>query len=191
MPLIINKEIASEKVRLAVGIEDEDFDKFIDEAQEFDFKKVVPELFYFEVIDKLKLPLSNATPAIWLLLLNGGGYDYSGNRYYFKGLAAVVSFFAYARYVLNGPLQSTSFGLTIKKTPHSEPVELAERRTNYYKKQQEANDLLIDCVKFIYRNAESFPTFTAGNCFPDIRSQCCSNDNENKFGNGFETTVIQ
>lgn len=173
MTLLINKAKVSALLQVAIGIEDADFNKFIEEAQKFDFKPLVCEEFFFDI-------LKNKAEEPYLKLINGGSYEYNDKDYEFDGIAGVLAYFTYARFYLNSPTVSTSHGIVEKTTPYSKPVDLEERRNTYYKKQKEANVLMADVVKYIDRNIEFFPSF---NC-----NSLCGSSKQNK---SFTTTVIQ
>lgn len=168
---LINKAIVSSLLQVAIGIEEVEFNKYIDEAQQFDFKAIVKEEFYFELLSK-----KDETP--WNKLIDGGTYEYNGITIEFKGFADVLAYFTYARFFLSSPAVSTSHGIVQKTNPHSEPVPLEERRNVYYKKREEANTLMADVVKFIERNISDYPSWNGASCTPSKSS-------------GFSTKVIQ
>jgi hypothetical protein len=168
---LINKAIVSSLLQVAIGIEEVEFNKYIDEAQQFDFKAIVKEEFYFEL-------LSKKDETAWKKLIDGGTYEYNGISIEFKGFADVLAYFTYARFFLSSPAVSTSHGIVQKTNPHSEPVPLEERRNVYYKKREEANTLMADVVKFIERNISDYPSWNGASCTPSKSS-------------GFSTKVIQ
>lgn len=170
--LLINKAKASSLLQIAIGIEESDFNKYIDEAQKFDFKELVCDQFYADL-------LANKNEEEWKKLIDGGTYTVDGRTYEFDGFDAVISYFAYSRMVINGPVVSTSHGMVTKTTPYSEPVPLEERRNIYYKKREEANALMNDVVKFIELNLDTYDTWN------------CSNSCEPKKTSGFSTRVLK
>lgn len=169
---LITKAKASALLQIALGIEEAEFNKFIDEAQKFDFKELVCDQFYADLLAKKDV-------AEWKKLIDGGTYTVDGRTYEFTGFDAVISYFAYSRMVVNGPIVSTSHGMVTKTTPYSEPVPLEERRNIYYKKREEANKLMSDVVKFIELNLDTYDSWN------------CSNSCEPKRKTGFSTTVIK
>ncbi|WP_310381845.1 hypothetical protein [Flavobacterium sp.] len=170
--LLINKAKVAEKLQVAIGYSDMEFNAFINEAQEFDFKPLVQEDFYFDLLAK-------KADAPYVELIDGGNYDYKGRTYNFQGIATVLSYFAFARFKLNSSAVSTSHGFVVKTTPNSEPLSLAERKNDYYEKQRQANLMMEDVVKFIQRNITDYPSWNA--------SQNCNS----VTSNGFKTKVIQ
>ena len=109
IPLWINKAKVEEKLPVARGYLKEDFEKlYIREAQEIDVKPLLCEELYYDCTN-------NIEQKKYALLIEGGVYEVEGKKVYFEGLATVLSYFAYARFILKSNLVSTSHGFTIKK----------------------------------------------------------------------------
>lgn len=171
--LIITKADVAKVLQVAVGYNDANFDSmYIREAQEFDFKPLVCEEFYYDLLSKKDDP-------IWDKLIKGGEYEYNNRTYYHNGISEVLSYFAYARFILKSNLVSNSHGFTIKKTPHSEPITLEERKNFYYRYRKDANTALEGIKKFIDRNKSDYPSWFCG-------SKC-----DEKPKAKFKTRVIQ
>ena len=150
--LLIDKARVAAKLQVAIGYSDSEFNTFINEAQEFDFKQLVQEDFYFDLLAK-------KADVAYARLIEGGNYDYNNRTYYFQGIATVLSYFAYARFVMNSSAVSTSHGMVVKTTPNSTPLVLEERKNLWYKKREEANAMMVDVVKFIERNIADYPSW--------------------------------
>ncbi len=172
MELLINKNTVATKLQVAIGYNEQEFLNFIREAHEFDLKKVVPEDFYYDL-------LSNRTDPKWKRLIDGGEYAYKNRVYTFQGISGVLSYFTYARFILKSNVVSTSHGFTIKKTPHSEPLSLEERKNFYYSYQTDANTLLEEVKTFITRNNS------------DYQSWDCNTINDHSSRLSFATRVIK
>ncbi len=158
--LLINKAKVAAKLQVAIGYSDTEFNTFINEAQEFDFKPLVEEDFYFDILAKKEV-------AAWKKIIDGGSYVYKDRTYQFQGLETVLSYFAYARFVMSSGAVSTSHGMVVKTTPHSTPLVLDERKNTWYKKREEANAMMIDVVKFIERNIADYPSWNSStSCSP-------------------------
>lgn len=173
MTLLITKEIVAEKLQVAIGYDDKEFDTFIREAQELDLKPLLCEDFYYDL-------LSKKDDEAYAKLLSGGDYVIGARTYSFIGLSTVLAYFTYARFYLNSPGVSTSHGIVFKNNPQSTPVPLEDRRNVYYKKREDANTFLSDCKAFIDRNISDYPSYN--NC----RKGCGTSS-----GGSFSTTVIQ
>lgn len=170
--LLTNKTKVSELLQVAIGVEDTDFEKYIYEAQKFDLKPLVREDFYYDLLSK-----KDDEP--WTKLIDGGEYEFKDRTYEFSGIGAVIAYFAYARFFLNSSAVSTSFGIVTKNNPQSTPLILEERRNVYYKKKEEANEIMKDAVLFIERNISDFESWNS-------EGSCQTNKNSS-----FNTRVIQ
>lgn len=170
MKLLINKDTVALNIQTAIGYNDKEFEYFIREAQEFDFMPLVCEEFFND--------LQKDTPE-WRKLIEGGNYDFNGNQYEFSGIGRVISYFAYARFILKSNVVSTSHGFTIKKSPNSEPLSLEERRNFYYSYKADANKIFESTKKYIERNISLYQNW---NCGSTCRTQTKGS---------FKTKVIQ
>jgi hypothetical protein len=170
---LTNKAKASSLLQIAIGLDEEQFNNYIDAAQKFDFKPLVCEEFYFDLLEKKEDPA-------WKKLIEGGTYTYNERVIEFSGFDAVISFFAYARMIIEAPMVSTSHGVVSKLNPHSQPVPLEDRRNIYYKKKEEANTLMKDVVLFIERNLDTYSSWKCSNS--------CSTTGRSS---GFKTILIQ
>ncbi len=151
MELLINKNIVAKYLNVAIGCNDNDFNAYIEEAQEFDLLPLLGEELYNAL-------LSNVNTPSWDILINGGVYSFEKKEYRHSGIKKVLSYFTYARYILKSNIQDSSFGFVQKKTPHSEPLSLEERRNFYYKYREDANTLM-DRVKSYINRTELFKDF--------------------------------
>lgn len=174
MELLINKSIVASKLQIAIGYNDEEFKKYCREAQLFDFKKLVREEFFMDLITNKGLPA-------YQKLLDGGDYTWNDRTYHFEGITTMLSYFAYARFVFDSGAVSTSFGMVIKTNPNSQPLSMEERKNYYYKKQSEAGMLFEEIKKFVERNLPDYPSWNAntGSC------------NQQQKSNSVTTKVIQ
>jgi hypothetical protein len=172
MELLINKSDVAGILQVAIGYNETQFNVFIREAQDFDLKPLFREEFYIDLVEGRE-----SDP--FLNLINGGNYTYNDREYRHRGIKDVLSYFAYARFILKSDYVSNSHGFSKKTTPHSEPINLEERRNMYYKYRKDANFILEDVIKFIERNISDFPTWREDNeCEPSNRGS-------------FSTTVIK
>lgn len=161
--LLITKDIVASKLQVAIGYDSKEFETFINEAQDFDFKPLVEEDFYFDLMAK-------KDDEKWKKLIDGGDYLFNNRTYHFQGVATVLSYFSYARFVMSSSAVSTSHGMVVKTTPNSIPLSLEERKNSWYKKREEANLMMIDVVKYIERNIADFPSWNSSqSCKPSYK----------------------
>lgn len=175
MELLINKSKVAEVLQVAIGYDSKEFDVFIREAQDFDLKPLLCEDFYYDLVKK-------KADAPFLELIDGANYQYNERDYFHRGLGDVLAYFTYARFMLKSNNVSTSHGIVTKKTPHSEPITIAEKRNFYYKYKKDANLIFEDVKKFVERNIDTFDSWN--NC-----NDCGQSTNKNS--SSFKTTVIQ
>lgn len=157
MDRLITKSTVAAKLQIAIGYDDAEFNSFIDQAQEFDLKPLLPENFYYDLV-------AGRASDPYKKLIDGGAYAYDARNYDFQGLASVLAYFTYARFVMNSSAVSTSHGIVVKKTPVSEPLPIEERKNIYYAKRGEAKAMFDDVRKYIDRNISLFPSWSDGSC---------------------------
>jgi len=89
---------------------------FILESQEFDLKKLLGPAMYLDLIKDF-----NGSPSLekYSDIYNEKEFIYKGEVMKHEGLIPVVSYFAYARYVLFANNESTAFGTVTKNNEHS------------------------------------------------------------------------
>lgn len=144
-PLLITKAIVEKYLQVAIGFSETEFERFIREAQEFDLKPLMCEDFYFDMLSKKDLEP-------YTKIIAGQSYTYEGKTYYHEGLEAVLSYFAYARFVLKSAVVSTSHGVVTKTTPNSQPLSHSEKKDIYHTSRQDANKVFDSVAKYMERN---------------------------------------
>ena len=153
MKLLVNKQECSKYLSVSLFRKDEEFNRFIREAQMFALKVFVCESFYQD--------LPSETPVRdYTLLLEGGSYTFEGKKYEFAGLKAVLSYFAYARYVFVGHQVDTPMCIKVKENQDGETVSQAERRDVRTMYKQQADLLWQDCERYLERNRLLFPEYS-------------------------------
>ncbi len=150
MELLLNRTDVEKYFQVAIGRNDKDFNKFIQQAQMFDLRNLLPEKFFYDMI-------KNKDEASYQKLINGGEYTYEDYPYQHEGIKGVLAHFIYGTYLFKGGITDTSFGQVIKQTPHSDPVDFKERKDWYYKHREHAGVLFEDVKNYLDRNKEQFP----------------------------------
>lgn len=154
--IIINKGTVERVVQLSVGFSKDEFKRYCIEAQEFDFKPMVCEEFYNDLID-------NYTSDNYQTILKGGNYTYEDVVRYFRGLEHCLSYFAYSRFLLESPVNSSAHGVTYKKTNHSEPVPYSERQQLAKRYNEKALQVYQDIKLFLDRNEDTYTSWKCNN----------------------------
>lgn len=171
MEPLIDKSYVEALFQLASGVSDAEFEKYIIHAQKFELKKLMPEKFFYDL-------LMNQESERYQAVLNGGDYTYEEYTYSHEGLKNVLAYFAYALYIFKANNVSTSFGLVVKHSGQSEPVDYKERRDWYHEHKSQAGQLWEDTKLFIQRNEDDYPVW----------KECCSIISNPR---GFKTKLIQ
>nr|DAX78243.1 MAG TPA: hypothetical protein [Caudoviricetes sp.] len=148
MKLLVNKQECSKYLSVSLFRKEEDFNRFIREAQMFDLKGLVSEAFFQD--------LTSETPVRdYTLLLEGGSYTFEGKKYEFAGLKAVLAYFAYARYIFVGHQVDTPMGIKVKENQDGETISQTERRDVRTMYKQQADMLWEDCKKYLERTSSN------------------------------------
>jgi len=150
MDLLINKTDIEKYFQVAIGRKDSEIEKFIQQAQLYDLKKLFPEKLFYDL-------LKNKTENNYLKLLKGGPYVYSNFNYEFEGIEACLSAFTYARYILHNNIQDTSYGIKSKSNQYSTDVDYKEKYSLSSEYRKQANVLFEGAVNYLNRNKEQFP----------------------------------
>lgn len=92
--------------------------RYINEAQEFDVKARLGEVFYYDL-------LTHYADSNYQELLNAGvAFSYQGYNYQYNGgLKAALCYYAYARYLPDFDKKNTHFGIVQKTNEFSEKVD--------------------------------------------------------------------
>lgn len=148
MKLLVNKQECSKYLSVSLFRKEEDFNRFIREAQMFDLKGLVSEAFFQD--------LTSETPVRdYTLLLEGGSYTFEGKKYEFAGLKAVLAYFAYARYIFVGHQVDTPMGIKVKENQDGDTISQTERRDVRTMYKQQADMLWEDCKRYLERTASN------------------------------------
>ena len=148
MKLLVNKQECSKYLSVSLFRKEEDFNRFIREAQMFDLKGLVSEAFFQDLTSET--PIRDYT-----LLLDGGSYTFEGKKYEFAGLKAVLAYFAYARYIFVGHQVDTPMGIKVKENQGGETISQTERRDVRTMYKQQADMLWEDCKRYLERTASN------------------------------------
>lgn len=148
MKLLVNKQECSKYLSVSLFRKEEDFNRFIREAQMFDLKKLVCEELYQDIV-------SDAPANDYTLLLEGGSYTFEGKKYEFAGLKVVLAYFAYARYIFVGHQVDTPMGIKVKENQDSETISQTERRDVRTMYKQQADMLWQDCKRYLERTTSN------------------------------------
>jgi hypothetical protein len=127
-------------------------DGHIRDAQFVDLQTLMGMDFYQDVVH-------NNVQNKYDFLINGGQYTYQGKTYFCEGLKAVIVYYAYARYILQGSNVDTPFGLVNKETPESSRTPYNEKKAIWKQNRQTAGIYWSNVTQYLNRNKNEFPLY--------------------------------
>ena len=145
MQRLISKSDIIEYRSISKSVTENLINNFIDEAQLLDLKPLIGESLFQEII----LNVANYQD-----LLNETTYNYNGNETTSCGLKRVLIFYAYARYVMNGSVVDTPFGMVEKQFQDGKNVERISKKEIYKYNQQIANQYWLEVESYLNRNRD-------------------------------------
>ena len=180
--LITVQEI--QKVRSIVETIDDvaKIDPYISEAQQVELRDLLGLEFFYKILSVITdhrnhvedfVPTEEAEvyqptseEQKYLLLLNGGNYETSqGHTIQFSGLATVLSYFSYGRFLVNDNVKHTDSGFVFKQNQFSEPID----QKTVSAKHQDARSMALshwgDVILFLDTKKEDYPLWRM-NCKP-------------------------
>lgn len=101
---------------------DDKLNEMILDAQMLDLQPLLGEKLYNKIM---------ANPNNYTDLMDGGTYPYNDEDYTNYGLIMVLSYFAYARYMMFGSVIDTPFSVVEKLNNDSRPVESNNKKSIY------------------------------------------------------------
>lgn len=89
--------------------------------------------------------------ANYMLLLNGGEYNYNSKIYSFKGLLYAIAWQSYANYTKLSNNNTTAFGTVFKNSEYSQPVsdDNLKKAVNIY--QERATYYINEVIEYLKR----------------------------------------
>lgn len=165
MTLLITRDDIAKYKQISKTPNDGKLNEQILDAQMLDLQPLLGEKLYNKILN---------TPADYAELLNGVTYIHDGNDYTCYGLKMVLSYYAYARYIMFGSAIDTPFSLTEKLNDNSRPVEASQKKSIYVLNRESAASLWENIKNYLVRtnntdfNHCSRPTRPGGMKFTKI-----------------------
>jgi hypothetical protein len=141
--------------QISNSVYDDVLNQHILDAQFVDLQDLMGMDFYNDLI-------RNSASVENTSLLDGGTYTYNGITYTNVGLKAVLSHYAYARYIMFGSQTDTPFGFVEKSTQESNAVSEGGKKTMFKMNQQTAYKYWENVVAFLNRKAVDYPLWKNG-----------------------------
>lgn len=148
-PLIQRNDIAKYR-QLSRTPNNDKLNEMILDAQLLDLQPLLGEKLYNKIL---------SAPEDHEELLTGGIYEHKGISYTNYGLSMVLSYFAYARYVMFSSVTDTPFSVVEKLNTDSRPVEASTKKTIYSLNRDAAIQLWENVRNYLIRT--NYPGFKA------------------------------
>ena len=156
MALLIDRTDIAKYRQISSTVYDDVLNMHITDAQFVDVQGLMGSDFYNDLV-------LNPTTTANIALLDGGSYVDQGITYTNHGLKAVISHYAYSRYVMFGSAIDTPFSLVEKLNPDSRPVEQGTKKSIHKSNQQTAFIYWENVRQFLDRNQDDYPLWK-NNC---------------------------
>lgn len=119
------------------------WEQYAVEAQDQDLRPILGDALYYDLMTKFYLPLDSMYSA-YQDLINGTEWTYNGDTIYFDGLNPMLGYFTLARLIQNNQINVTRFGVVVKTTQQSTPVDAQTLR-------QVVNEMKSNAITYKYQ----------------------------------------
>ena len=144
-----------------IGIKSDTLDRSIEQAEDFDVKQVIGNVFFTEI---------DANKSTYENLLNGGSYTYNGYTYSFKGLNYAIAYFALSRWTRGSNVNATPFGTVVKSSNDSDPVAASDIAIKANEYKSVGSQYLDECLQFLAVQTDPIYTLYYSRLFPTKKS---------------------
>ena len=149
--MIKREDILAEHLDLAPAVKDTFIERWGNEAIRFELKKAIDhEIFYFKLEKELKS--DNELEGRWLNIYNPYEYLWNGEKYRHEGLKLAFVYWTYSRYIEQGNLASTPFGMIIKVSESSQQASLEQINFNKSKYLKQGYEVFSEVKKYMERD---------------------------------------
>ena len=140
-PLITRSDIARYK-QISKTPHDDKLNEQILDAQLLDLQPLIGERLFNKIV---------ASPDNYSNLLDGCIYEHDGISYTNYGLTMVLTYFAYARYMMFSSVIDTPFSIVEKLNENSRPVEALAKKTMYTLNREAAQQVWDNVRNYLIR----------------------------------------
>jgi len=149
-PLITRNDIARYR-QIAKTPHDDKLNEQILDAQLLDLQPLIGERLFNKVLQ---------APEEYSDLLDGCIYEHDGISYTNYGLTMVLTYFAFARYMMFSSVIDTPFSVVEKLNDSSRPAEASAKKNIYTLNREAANQVWDNVKNYLVRTGH--PDYTAG-----------------------------
>lgn len=157
---LINQTTFQRYEDISVNIKPEKLQAFIKKAQDLDLKPFLGHALYYSLIRHCNLDgtINDDAPQHYKDLLNGAEYlDEKGNIILYEGLAPVLIYFTFARFIENNAVQYTPTGPVTKHHEQGTAIAPPEVVKLVQQHRSIANAYANDTERFLWDNKHLFP----------------------------------
>lgn len=142
MNLLITRSDIAQYKQISKTPYDEKLNEQILDAQIIDLQPLLGERLYNKIV---------SAPENYTELLNGGPYSYNDESFNCYGLKMILSYYAYARYVMFGSAIDTPFSFNEKLNDNSRPVETNQKKSIYILNRESASQIWENIKNYLIR----------------------------------------
>jgi hypothetical protein len=156
--LIVTREDMAMYRPISKNIPQDRVEVFINEAQILDLMPILGHALYYDFVNKFDQtgdPMYTAYQA----LLNGSTWISGGVTVQHYGLKPIVAYYALARLTKNNQINLTSYGVTSKVNPQSEPVQPLQLKDQINELNSVAVAYQDQVMKFLQENSTTYPLY--------------------------------
>jgi hypothetical protein len=142
MQLLITRSDIARYRQIAKTQHDDKLNEMILDAQLLDLQPLLGEKLYNKLL---------ASPLEYVQLMDGGVYERDSISYTNYGLKMVLSYFAYARYIMFSSVIDTPFSVVEKLNSDSRPADASAKKTIYSLNRDAAMQLWTNVQNYLVR----------------------------------------
>lgn len=95
------------------------------------------------------------------LLLNGGVWEDDCGNHLLTGVKTALAYYALARIIRDGNIQTTTYGAVVKDDQYSADAERTERQRQYRELFSQADTYMAETLTYLVKNCRAFPEYKA------------------------------
>lgn len=158
MKLVITLDEMREFRPISKGIDAGRIQPYIQEAQQFDLKRLLGDPLYVDFMAKFDVA-GDPQYANYQTLLKGTSYTYNNTSIEHPGLIGYLSYHALARFFNNNQVNAVKYGLVVKETDQSTPIDWKVIAASVSELRSNALALQADIQKYLRYNPALYPLY--------------------------------
>jgi len=135
------------------NLKNEQFDPFIEEAEEIDIKQILGNEFFTAVAND-----PTSVDPDYVLLLDGGTYTCGDGTFEFRGVRYALQYYSLGRYIDN-PETYTNSGPILHEEEFSTRSDLQQLKHRANNTRSAAFSIMQDAIDFLNRNSVDYPLY--------------------------------